>query len=256
LADKKYEEFQYDQSIYVIADEHIYHMKVLKLILQKLGKPYADGIFHLVYGMVELPTGRMKTREGTVVDADDMIDELKKFAREKTEELGKVKDFNPGELNELYDTIALGALKFFLLRVDPKKRMIFNPEESIDFHGFTGPFVQYTHARIKSILRKEQAIGEGQSALSNLLPKEKELIVLLEQYSTTIEQALQEHNPSLLAIYAFNVAKTFNTFYTVHSVMNAESDEKKQLRLKICELTANVISSAMGLMGIKVPERM
>ena len=161
LADKKFEEFNYDQSIYVIADEQNYHMKVLKLILQKLDKPYADGIYHLSYGLVELPSGRMKTREGNVVDADDIIEELKKVAREKTEELGKVKDFNPGELNELYDIIALGALKFFLLRVDPKKRMVFNPEESIDFHGFTGPFVQYTHARIKSILRKEQAIGNG-----------------------------------------------------------------------------------------------
>ena len=263
LADKKFKEFQYDQSIYVIADEQIYHIKVLKLILQKLDKPYAGGIYHLIYGMVELPSGRMKTREGTVVDADDMIEELKKVAREKTEELGKVKDFNPGELNELYDTIALGALKFFLLRVDPKKRMIFNPEESIDFHGFTGPFVQYTHARIKSILRKEEAVGSGQWAVSSvqfvmgsLLPKEKELLVLLEQYATTIEQALLEHNPSLLAIYAFNVAKTFNTFYTELSVMNAESEEKKQLRLKISELTSNVIASAMRLLGIKVPERM
>ncbi|MGZ5221284.1 MAG: arginine--tRNA ligase, partial [Chitinophagaceae bacterium] len=256
LADKKFEEFKYDQSIYVIADEQNYHMKVLKLILQKLGKPYADGIYHLSYGMVELPSGRMKTREGTVVDADDMIEELKKVAREKTEELGKVKDFNPGELNELYDTIAIGALKFFLLRVDPKKRMLFNPDESIDFHGFTGPFVQYTHARIKSILRKEQGTRDKSQGTAGLLPKEKELIVLLEQYPTIIEQALQEHNPSLLAIYSFNVAKTFNTFYTELSVMNAESDEKKQLRLQMSELTANVIASAMGLMGIRVPERM
>src|SRR6185503_5603592 len=183
LADKKYEEFHYDESFHVIADEQNYHMKVLKLILQKLKKPYADGIYHLSYGLVELPTGRMKTREGTVVDADDIIEELKRVAKEKTEELGKVKDFNPGELNELYDTIALGALKFFLLRVDPKKRMLFNPEESIDFHGFTGPFVQYTHARIKSILRKEIEInsqsslpGSQSAADSQLLPKEKELI--------------------------------------------------------------------------------
>jgi arginyl-tRNA synthetase len=255
LADKKYEEFPYDQSIYVIADEQNYHMKVLKLILQKLGKPYADGIYHLSYGMVELPTGRMKTREGTVVDADDIIEELKKVAREKTEELGKVKDFNPGELNELYDIIAMGALKFFLLRVDPKKKMLFNPEESIDFHGFTGPFVQYTYARIKSILRKEMPSASNMDA-GTLLPKEKELIVLLEQYSTIVEQSLNEHNPSLLAIYAFNVAKTFNTFYTEHSVMNAESPVKKQLRLRICEGTAHVIASSLALMGIKVPERM
>lgn len=256
LADKKYEEFHYDQSFHVIADEQNYHMKVLKLILQKLKKPYADGIYHLSYGLVELPSGRMKTREGTVVDADDIIEELKRVARQKTEELGKVKDFNPGELNELYDTIALGALKFFLLRVDPKKRMVFNPEESIDFHGFTGPFVQYTHARIKSILRKEQAKGDGQLARGTLLPKEKELLVLLEQYSVILDQALMEHNPSVIAIYAFNVAKTFNAFYTEHSVMSAESEEKKQLRLQLSELTANVIASGMALLGIRVPERM
>ena len=233
-------------------------MKVLKLILQKLQKPFADGIYHLSYGLVELPTGRMKTREGTVVDADDIIEELKKVAKDKTEELGKVKDFNPGELNELYDTIALGALKFFLLRVDPKKRMVFNPEESIDFHGFTGPFVQYTHARIKSILRKEKAVGPSTSSgrQSPLLPKEKELIVLLEQYATILEQALEEHNPSVLAIYAFNVGKTFNAFYTEHSVLSAESEEKKQLRLQLSELTANVIAASMGLLGIRVPERM
>lgn len=262
LADKKYEDFHYDQSIYIIADEQNYHMKVLKLILQKLGKPYANGIFHLSYGLVELPSGRMKTREGTVVDADDIIEELKKVARLKTEELGKVKDFNPGELNELYDTIALGALKFFLLRVDPKKRMVFNPEESIDFHGFTGPFVQYTYARIRSILRKESAASRaGEAATTpkpsgSLLKLEKDLVVALEQYPTVIEEAGKEHNPSLLAIYIFNLAKSFNTFYTGLSVMNAESLEKKALRLRISEMTANTIASAMGLLGMKVPERM
>lgn len=255
LADKKYDEFHYDQSIYVIADEQIYHMKVLKLILQKLGKPYANGIYHLSYGMVELPTGRMKTREGTVVDADDLIDELRKVAREKTEELGKVKEFSPSELEELYDIIALGALKFFLLRVDPKRRMVFNPEESIDFHGFTGPFVQYTYARIRSILRKESAVA-GEAVGSELLQREKELLVLLEQFDSELEQALQEHNPSLIAIYAFNVAKAYNTFYTIHSVMNAESAEKKQLRLRLCALSANTIAAAMRLLGIRVPERM
>ena len=257
LADKKYEDFQYDQSIYVIADEQNYHMKVLKLILQKLNKPYANGVYHLSYGLVELPTGRMKTREGTVVDADDMIEELKKVARQKTEELGKVKDFNPGELNELYDTIALGALKFFLLRVDPKKRMVFNPEESIDFHGFTGPFVQYTYARIKSILRK--AGDKVDSKLVDTLPLlklEKELILALEQYPVIIDQASQEHNPSLLAIYAFNLAKTFNAFYTEHSVLSAENDEKKALRLQLSEMTSNTLASSMALLGIKMPERM
>ncbi|MBK8605460.1 MAG: arginine--tRNA ligase [Chitinophagaceae bacterium] len=255
LAQEKYEDFKYDQSIYVIADEQNYHMKVLKLILQKSNKPYADGIYHLSYGMVELPSGRMKSREGTVVDADDMIAEMVNVAKNKTEELGKVKDFTEDELIELYDTIALGALKFFLLRVDPKKRMIFNPEESIDFHGFTGPFVQYTHARIKSILRK-QATSNELRVPSPLLKLEKELIILLEQYPTTIEQAVVEHNPSIIAIYIFNVAKLFNSFYTEHSVMKAESEEKKQLRLQIAAMTANVIASGMSLLGIKVPERM
>ncbi|HMU47289.1 MAG TPA: arginine--tRNA ligase [Chitinophagaceae bacterium] len=254
LAQQKYEEFKYDQSIYVIADEQNYHMKVLKLILQKLGKPYAEGIYHLSYGMVELPSGRMKSREGTVVDADDLIEEMVNVARSKTEELGKVKDFSEAELKELYDTLALGALKFFLLRVDPKKRMIFNPEESIDFHGFTGPFVQYTHARIKSILRKSTG-GSGKPG-NGLLKLEKDLIVLLEQYPAIIEQAVAEHNPSVIAIYVFNLAKTFNTFYTEHSVLNAESDKKKNLRLMLSELTANTIASGMSLLGIKVPERM
>lgn len=261
LAQEKYEQFRYDQSIYVIADEQNYHMKVLKLILQKFKKPYADGIYHLSYGMVELPTGRMKSREGTVVDADDMVEEMVNVAKQKTEELGKVKDFTGEELKELYDTIALGALKFFLLRVDPKKRMIFNPEESIDFHGFTGPFVQYTHARIKSILRKQEASGSLNAAAGNsneaaLLKLEKELIVMLEQYTTVLEQAVAEHNPSVIAIYVFNLAKAFNTFYTEHSVMNAETEAKKQLRLKLSAMTANVIASGMKLLGIKVPERM
>ena len=255
LAQQKYDEFKYDQSIYVIADEQNYHMKVLKLILQKLGKPYAEGVYHLSYGMVELPTGRMKSREGTVVDADDMVDEMVNVAKQKTEELGKVKDFTDAELKELYDTIALGALKFFLLRVDPKKKMIFNPEESIDFHGFTGPFVQYTHARIKSVLRKAQGIS-GQVQANSLLKLEKDLIIMLEQYPTILEQAVAEHNPSVIAIYVFNLAKAFNTFYTEHSVMNAESDEKKQLRLHLSEMTANVIASGMSLLGIRVSERM
>jgi arginyl-tRNA synthetase len=256
LAQDKFEDFKYDESIYVIADEQNYHMKVLKFILKKLGKPYAEGIHHLSYGMVELPSGRMKSREGTVVDADDMIEEMVNVARNKTEELGKVKDFTEAELVELYDIIALGALKFFLLRVDPKKRMIFNPEESIDFHGFTGPFVQYTHARIKSVLRKAQGASNKVQVGGSLLKLEKDLIILLEQYPAVIEQAVVEHNPSVIAIYVFTLAKSFNTFYTEHSVMNAESEEKKQLRLQLAEMTANVIASGMGLLGIKVPERM
>jgi arginyl-tRNA synthetase len=255
LAVKKYEEYHCSKSIYVVGNEQDYHFKVLKLICRKLELPAADGIFHLSYGMVELPSGRMKTREGTVVDADDMIDEMVHVAKQKTEELGKVKDFTTEELKELLDTIGLGALKFFLLRVDPKKKMLFNPDESIDFHGFTGPFIQYTHARIKSILRKEP-VSAAAVFTQPLLPLEKELLIILEQYPLTIEQAAAEYNPSLVANYVYAVAKTFNSFYTEHSVANAETEEKKQLRLRLCRMAANIISSGMGLLGIKVPERM
>ena len=258
LAEQKQKEFNAGQSIYVVGDEQNYHFKVLKLICQKLGLPSADGIYHLSYGMVELPTGKMKSREGTVVDADDLVEEMVNIARQKTEELGKVKDFTPQELSELYDTIGLGALKFFLLRVDPKKRMVFNPEESIDFHGFTGPFIQYTHARIKSILRKS---APEQSKTANykpqtLLPLEKELSIHLEMFPTVLQDAADEHDPSKVAIYIFNLAKTFNSFYTEHSIGNAESEEKKILRLQLAQLTAQVIKTGMNVLGINVPERM
>ena len=255
LADEKYKDFPYDQSIYVIADEQNYHMKVLQLILKKLGKPYAGGIFHLSYGMVELPSGRMKSREGTVVDADDLVNEMVAIAEKHTQELGKVKDFTPSELTELYDTLGLGALKFYLMRVDPKKRMIFNPEESIDFHGFTGPFIQYTHARIRSILRKEEPLGINHHE-EGLQKLEKDLLILLEQYGAIVKQAASEYNPSVIAIYLFTVAKTYNSFYTEHSVLKAESEYKKQLRLNICKLTADTIKEGMHLLGIRVPERM
>lgn len=255
LAQQKYEEFKMDESIYVIGDEQNYHMKVLQLICKKLGLSYADGIYHLSYGMVELPTGKMKSREGTVVDADDLLDEMEQVAKQKTEELGKVKDFTAEELKELYQTLSLGALKYYLLRVDPKKKMIFNPEESIDFHGHTGPFIQYTHARIKSILRKEKAT-DITTISANLLPLEKELLIELENYPTVVEQACKEHDPSHIANYVYHLAKTYNSFYTEHSVMNAESADKKQLRLLLCSFTANVIAGAMQLLGIKVPERM
>jgi arginyl-tRNA synthetase len=255
LAQQKYEEYGIDKSIYVIGDEQNYHMKVLKLIAQKLELPNAENIFHLSYGMVELPSGKMKSREGTVVDADDLVDEMLSTSRRHTEELGKVKDFEPQELEALYNTIGLGAMKFYLLRVDPKKKMIFNPEESIDFHGFTGPFVQYTYARIKSILRKETLSGDKFEA-SPLLKLEKEIIVSLEQFSTVLVQAATELNPSAIAIYVFNLAKSFNSFYTVHSIVKAESEEKKQLRLQLAVMVSNVLKTGMGLLGISLPERM
>lgn len=255
LAEQKQKEFNAKQSIYVVGDEQNYHFKVLKLICQKLGLPSADGIYHLSYGMVELPTGKMKSREGTVVDADDLVEEMVNIARQKTEELGKVKDFTEEELQELYDTIGLGALKFFLLRVDPKKKMVFNPEESIDFHGFTGPFIQYTHARIKSILRKADAVT-GIQEQGPLLPLEKELSIHLEMFPTVLQDAAQEHDPSKVAIYVFNLAKIFNSFYTEHSIANAETPEKKAVRLQLSQLTAQAIKNGMSVLGIRVPERM
>ncbi|MFT3750770.1 MAG: arginine--tRNA ligase [Agriterribacter sp.] len=257
LAVNKYEEFKYDQSIYVVGDEQNYHFKVLKLICEKLGLPSSEGIYHLSYGMVELPTGRMKTREGTVVDADDIIDEMIKVAAEKTAELGKVKDFTEEELQKLYYTIGLAALKFFILRVDPKKRMVFNPEESIDFHGFTASFVQFSYARAKAILRNEAEDTAYQLQPGEaLLSLEKDIIILLEKYPAIISQAAAEHNPSAIVNYCYDVAKTFNSFVTEHRVLKAETENKKQLRLRICRMTANVIASGMILLGIEVPERM
>jgi arginyl-tRNA synthetase len=259
LAKQKFEDYHLDKSIYVIGDEQLHHMKVLKEIVRKLGMPFADKIFHLSYGMVELTTGKMKSREGTVVDADDLVDEMVTTAAMHTKELGKVKDFSEEELNELYETLALGAMKFYLLRVDPKKRMVFNPVESIDFHGFTGPFVQYTYARIQSILRKVNQASDVQpqtSEITDLLPLERQLIIALEKYSNIIADAADEMNPSVIANYVFNLAKLYNSFYSEHSVANAENEEKKNLRLHISVMTANIIKSAMKLLGIKVPDKM
>ncbi|GGA83819.1 arginine--tRNA ligase [Puia dinghuensis] len=254
LAVKKYEEFHCDQSIYVVGDEQNYHFKVLKLICQKLKLPSADGIFHLSYGMVELPTGRMKTREGTVVDADEILDEMISEAERKTKELGKTEDFSLEELEDLYDVIGLGGLKFFLLRVDPKKKMLFNPEESIDLHGYTATFVQYAYARIRSILRKEPLIEHPFHA--PLLALEKSLAITLEKFPAIIEQACVEMSPSVIAGYAYQLAQTYNSFYAEHSVANAETPEKKTLRLQLCQMTATTLRNAMNVLGIRVPERM
>ncbi len=254
LAMQKYEDFQPDSSIYVIGDEQNYHMKVLKLICQKLGIPNADGIYHLSYGMVDLPTGRMKSREGTVVDADDLVTEMETVAAQHTRELGKVQDFKEDELQDLYTMIGLGALKFFLLRVDPKKRMVFNPEESIDFHGYTGPFVQYTYARTRSILRKEAPKHDTLNC--DLLAKEKETLIELEKYPEVLELAARELNPSVIANYVFKLAQTFNSLISEVRILNAESEEKKELRLQMAQMTVNTIRNAMGLLGIRVPEKM
>ncbi len=252
-----------DQSIYVIADEQNYHMQVLKLILQKLGEPCADGIYHLSYGMVELPSGRMKSREGTVVDADDMMDEMISMSRQQTEEAGKTEGFTQEELDKLYYTIGMGALKFYLLRVDPKKKMIFDPKESIDLHGFTATFIQYAHARICSILRKENMplLPDSNTFASfaltqEITPAEKKLAVSLEQYPTILENAATEYNPSLLCNYCFALAQQFNSFYDEHSISKAENEEKKQLRLMLIIMTAKTMRHALKLLGIALPEKM
>lgn len=252
-----------DQSIYVIADEQNYHMQVLKLILQKLGEPCADGIYHLSYGMVELPSGRMKSREGTVVDADDMMDEMISMSRQQTEEAGKTEGFTQEELDKLYYTIGMGALKFYLLRVDPKKKMIFNPKESIDLHGFTATFIQYAHARICSILRKEglTLLPDSNTFAAFALTQgitsaEKKLVVALEQYPAILENAATEYNPSLLCNYCFALAQQFNSFYDEHSISKAENEEKKQLRLMLIIMTAQTMRHAMKLLGIALPEKM
>lgn len=257
-AQLKYDDFHTDRSIYVIGDEQNYHMKVLKLILQKLGKPFADGIDHLSYGMVELPHGRMKSREGTVVDADNLMDEMIATAARHTQELGKVNDFSGEELTNLYEVLGMGAMKFYLLRVNPKKKMVFNPEESIDFHGFTGPFIQYTYARIKSILRKENITDKPTLSPTEdeLLPLERSVILQLERYGAALENAAIEMDPSVVANYTYTLAKVFNSFYTEHSVSQAETDDKKLLRLQLCVATAHIIAHSMKLLGIRVPERM
>ena len=259
----KYDEYKLDQSVYVIADEQNYHIQVLKLIMKKLGEPCADGIYHLSYGMVELPTGKMKSREGTVVDADDMVSEMINLAKEQTEESGKTEGFGAEELVKLYETIGLGALKFYLLRVDPKKKMIFDPKESIDLHGYTATFIQYAHARICSILRKENiSLAPGctkfQSLIqtTELLPLEKKIILALEEYPLILSDAAAEFNPSSVCNYSFQLAQLFNTFYDAHSISKAESEEKKQLRIIIIIMTASVLRHAMNLMGIRLPEKM
>lgn len=259
LAELKQQEYQIDESIYVVGDEQNYHFKVLQLICQKLGLPGADGIYHLSYGMVELPTGKMKSREGTVVDADDLVAEMKRLAKEQTEAAGKTEGFTTEELDALYDMIGVGALKFYLLRVEPKKKMIFNPEESIDLHGFTATFVQYAHARISSILRKLNVDKNDINTAVNtadLLPLEKALLKHIEQYPAVLAQAAADHNPAAICNYVFQLAQAFNSFYDKCSIANAESEDKKALRIVLAQKTAQVIKHSMQLLGIQVPEKM
>jgi arginyl-tRNA synthetase len=257
-AQMKYDDFKMDQSIYVVGNEQDYHFKVLFAILDKLGKSWAKGLYHLSYGMVDLPSGKMKSREGTVVDADDLIAEMVETAKQKTESLGKINDFSTEERAELYENIGLGALKYFLLKVEPKKRLLFDPSESIDFQGHTGPFIQYTHARIKSLLNKANyALGLDRSALTDLTATERDLIMLLSKYPTEISAAAKAYSPAFLANYLFEVAKLFNKFYhEVPPIIKEENAILKQHRLNISNVTATVIKSGMKILGITVPERM
>lgn len=257
-AQMKYDDFKMDKSIYVVGNEQDYHFKVLFLILEKLGKSWAKGLYHLSYGMVDLPSGKMKSREGTVVDADDLIAEMVDTAKQKTEELGKTNEFTEAEKAELYDTIGLGALKYFLLKVEPKKRLLFDPAESIDFQGNTGPFIQYTHARIKSLLgRASYQFAQADYASIKLTPTELDMIMLLAKYPTEISNAAKAYSPAFIANYLYEVAKLFNKFYhEVPPIIKEEDTSVKQHRLNICKITADVIKSGMTILGIKVPERM
>lgn len=255
-ADLRYDHYHMDRNVYVVADEQNYHFKVLQLTLEKLRKPYAAGIYHLSYGLVELPHGRMKSREGNVVDADDLIQELVAAAKAQTLELGKLENPESEEAEELFRTIGMGALKYFMLRVDPKKKMLFNPEESIDLQGQTGPFVQYSYARIQSIKTKVGDIKIELPTKYALSPLEKEVLIELYQYPAVIQESARNFDPSVVASYTYNLAKTFNKFYVDHSIANAETPEAKHLRLGLADLTAKVLAGAFKLLGIDVPERM
>ena len=254
----RFEENKLDDMIYVVGNEQNYHFQVLKLVLKKLGYEWSDNIFHLSYGMVELPEGKMKSREGTVVDADDLIADMIGTAREMSSELGKLDGATEEEAYAISEMVGLGALKYFILKVDPKKTMLFDPRESIDFNGNTGPFIQYTHARICSILRKASEAGittEGYTA-AELLPEEIELIKALSEYPAVVRTAGEQFAPSIIAAYAYDLAKQFNGYYHDHSILKEENAVTRSLRLMLASTVASVIRSAMSLLGIRVPERM
>ena len=241
--------------IYTVGNEQDYHFKVLFLILKKLGYQWADHLYHLSYGMVDLPSGKMKSREGTVVDADDLISNMAKTAKKISEELGKIDDFSEKEKEYLYHTIGLGALKYYILKVDPKKRILFNPEESVDFQGNTGPFIQYTYARIQSILRRGE-LSIKPSDLKILHPKEKELIKQLQLFPETIQQAGVQYSPALIANYTYELVKSFNSFYQNVPILGANFEKEKSFRIQLSRAVSDVIKTAFGLLGIDVPERM
>ncbi len=258
-AERRFEEYSLDELIYVVGNEQNYHFQVLKLILKKLGFDWSDNIYHLSYGMVELPEGKMKSREGTVVDADDLLEKMYNTAKETSLELGKLDDMSEAEQDELFRMLSLGALKYFIIKVDPRKTMLFDPKESIDFNGNTGPFIQYTHARIKSILRKAQAQGIDWTSVSEnveLNPKEVRIIKILNNFPNKIAEAGEAHSPAIVANYAYELAKEFNQYYHDTPILREENKAVLAFRLQLIELIARVLTKATDILGIKLPERM
>jgi len=254
-AHQRYEESAFDSHIYVVGNEQNYHFQVLAIVLKKLGYSWSDKLYHLSYGMVELPEGKMKSREGTVVDADDLMDEMEQTARQMSEELGKLEDFTVEEKSRIYRQIGMGALKYFILKVDPKKNMTFDPRESVDFNGNTGSFIQYTYARIRSVLRKgaDKHKGTSQEVLNE---KEIALIRIMYDYPDILMEAARTLNPSLLANFLYELTKEFNQFYHDHSILSAETEDQVSQRLLLIASAGNIIESGMELLGIEVPERM
>lgn len=257
-AERRFSEHKLDSLIYVVGDEQNYHFQVLKLILKKLGFSWADCIYHLSYGMVELPEGKMKSREGTVVDADDLIEKMYQEAKETSEESGKLAEMPEEEKERLYRIIGLGALKYFILKVDPKKKMLFNPKESIDFNGNTGPFIQYTHARIQSILRKAAEAGRKAAVArdAELSPKEIRIVQLLSSYPQKVAEAAAAYSPALIANYCYELAKEFNQYYHDTSILREPDGKLLEMRLELISDTAAVLRAGMGILGIELPDRM
>jgi len=258
-ARKRYQDFGAEKVIYTVADEQNYHFAVLFEVLKRLGEPYANGLFHLSYGLVELPTGRMKTREGTVVDADDLMDEVIRVAREESEKRGELSGMNQEDREIILKRVGLGALKFFMLRVNPRKKMIFNPEESVDLHGQTGPFIQYSYVRTNGLLNRVSSEGIDMDSFSSYLalqPCEKELLKAINDYPSAVQQAADEYDPSHLANYCYNLAKSYNRFWHEVKILGAETNSARAFRLQISQATGRVLKSGMQLLGIEMPDRM
>lgn len=255
-AEMRFKDFPIDKMIYVVGNEQNYHFQVLSILLDRLGFKWGKELVHFSYGMVELPNGKMKSREGTVVDADDLIAAMIADAKQTSEELGKFADMAEEERNEIARVVGLGALKYFILKVDARKNMLFNPEESIDFNGNTGPFIQYTYARIRSIMRKATEEADGNAKAAELSQKEIDLIQKMSDYSAAVEQAGKDYSPSGIANYCYELTKEFNQFYHDYSILNADTEEEKIVRLTIAKNVARTIKNGMALLGIEVPERM